>query len=261
MIVINQNDLEEDVAEDMAGLWPTEELGNKELENKIVEGFRKTAAYQRGNYNLGNLMQYLPNLWLRYVLEIMQEKYQRRIIISQMPEDEQTKPFSSDDRDGLWIVKADGKDYSKINRVAMIDGLPVLFDIRIGRFKERRNKRRRGGNGTSSRKKYSTSASSRGVSYALRGEAVNHVIEPVSRYASMVGCNGTKCGYVLFIADGKRTKRSAVVRKFRGRNGILRLLPRDREGAREDIERICRENKISYRAGGFNAYRASGFNA
>lgn len=244
--------LEKQVAENIANLW-----FDKNLEQQVAEDFKATDVYRGRKYNFGNLMHYLPYLWLTRVLERIQQSNQDIITINPIEEGECTKNFSFNYRNGPLIVRVNGQDYLGIDKLVLMDRIPVIVNIRVGKLKSRGRQVPRGKKNPTRKEGYGkkreyfddgtvTHPSSMGVGYAMNTARTLQIAKPIKEYAAE-RYSDSRCGYILFVSNSKNLDNLAIVRKSRRMELIIQPLPNNRTGLRADIKRICNAQGIDIR--------------
>lgn len=199
----------------------TQELaGRKPDWHKVVERFKRSSMYQRG-YEENNLASRLSEISLRVLLEDLSSDIPGRIVFDPIKNGEHAGRFKFMHVDGtLHVREDDDRDwYSEIDELALIDKLPVLFEVKLSRYHYKGPK---------------PSAGGRGVAYAMKKERVAYLMRPLRRYFK------SNCGYVLVMPHNQINLRSSVQRQFEDDGGIMVPFYADRRSWREEVKEIRR---------------------
>jgi hypothetical protein len=154
------------------------------------------------------------------VLEDICTFFGDRVRYSPIQPGESTENYSFQRRRGRQtvVVGPNGEDYSDLDYLLVADGLPVLFEVKIKKYRAGSNRRKAG---------------TRGVVHAMKPERVDYLLAPLREYF------GTDCGYVLIVSNDQIARRSTVQRAFKEQNGILVPYYTDRTTLSMDVSRVA----------------------
>ena len=145
---------------------------------------------------------FLSELWLRTRLEELAQNYRWRIINQPIVSGASTKHYIFGDCfSGLSVRrKRDGKIRSQLDALALIDGLPVLFEIKLCGYRL---------NGSCYRAHGS-------VVRNMRDERADFLSRPIREFFGTY-----RTGYVLVLSNDQIKDNSPIQEDFKGRGGLL----------------------------------------
>ena len=157
------------------------------------------------------LTGYLGELHLRVSLEKSCEGLEERVAFNPIKEGDSTKNYRFKFSCGqLYAVNKSNRRYhSEIDQIVLVDGMPVLFEIKITS-----SSKHRGG--------------SRGISCYMREERINYVIKPIKELFN------SNCGYVFVVSRNKIKPTSPVQQNFERMGAIIVPLYTDGNGFEND---------------------------
>lgn len=192
--------------------------------HKIVERFKTTSLYKTRKYNDVVLASCFSEIHLRNSLEEICDELdiKSRVVFDPIKPYEKISRFKFMYRPNGKLIINESRhgiysDYSEIDELLLIDGLPVLFEIKTGKYR-----------GASVNSK-GHSPTDGGPSYALRRERIEYLLVPLSLYYQ------SSCGYVLIIPGDQVLKSSLLQKNFVKKGGILVPFYTDRESYKEDV--------------------------
>ncbi len=194
--MLAQNDLLLEITKKLAGRKPAEE--------KVLECYRQRFGFGK-MHNLGTFTGPWSEACLRASLEEICTDMGDRVIFDPIRPGELIGDFVFERRKGQNMVVLNMRqdnlllDYMGIDELAVFDGLPTLFEIKLSK-----NRAHDGGPG------------SKGTNYAMRPERIDYLLAPLRRRF------GKNCAYVLVvIADNYKPDISVTQANFLQAGGIL----------------------------------------
>ena len=215
-----KNDLEEQIA--------------KELSNSIQDWYivveRFKLLFGNGPFSWGSICGLLAELYVRECLDKICDQYGERIIIDPVECNRRTKHFLFKYKNSSLCVYSNifgmMNPYSDIDELLLVDGLPVLFEIKTGSYNPR---------GSLSNK----SPSSLGTVYALRPDRIKYVTKPIKEYFE------SECGYIVITPKDHIRPETKSQRDFASNNGIIVPFYATRDQFQlEDLPKIVRDFQL-----------------
>ena len=211
MVKLEQNELLIEITKKLSGTDP--------CWDKIATKFKDIPHDYRRKYNENNLASHLSETHARVSLENICKNYQDRIVFDPIKNGQRTENYLFEINCELKVKRLNnGEDYTDIDELLLIDGLPVIFEIKVGKYRYHVNSR-----------KHPASPSSRGVAYAMNEQRIDYLIDPVKEF---FGCNP---GFVLVTTKDHIRKYNPTQNHFRELGGILVPLYTDRICYKKDV--------------------------
>lgn len=111
-----------------------------------------------------------------------------------------------------------GEDHSDLDEVLVVDGLPVLWEIKLSAW-------RRGGK--------NKNPSTHGISWAMREERLPTITAPLREYFRT-----QKVGYVVVLPSGEEQRDSIILQRFADLGGIITPLYTTRENFKREAMKM-----------------------
>jgi len=165
----------------------------------------------------------LAEMHLRVALEEINDELEARdrVVFDPISHDDSTRNYYfTNYESGLRVLrKSDGQVYSEIDDIVVVDGLPVLFEIKTGKnYRKSPSNRRKG--------------ASLGAKHAMEAGRMEYLLHPIKE------CFGTSvCGYVLVIPPEHIVPTFQHQQRFRLSGGLLVPLYTDAESYKGEVSR------------------------
>ena len=181
---------------------------------RVVESYKNVYGDQKVDEHFAGL---LAEVNLRLKLEDLSTRYSERLMLDPIKHEAETDNYLFLNINNKFFIedKRNNKTHSELDEFAIIDGLPVLFEVKTGYYKdgsrvlEKNNHRK--------------------IQYAMRLDRVEYLIRPLEEYF------GSKCGYVLLIPQDYIYPYSSLQRELIANNGIISSLGFKRKEFRYNI--------------------------
>lgn len=199
--------------------------------------FTNSPRYTPRKHSEVYLVHRLSELHVRNALEQLCKEFPGRITLDPINVDvcDSTQNFSFQYRHGALIVHRQGSpnDYSEIDELALVDGLPVLFEVKFTRTNGHWMRR---GNKGRLRHEFApglfTKPTELGSFYAMEEQRVRYLLEPIKEYFGM-----PDCGYVLIVPK-EDTDHTPQIKDFVKRKNLLVPFPATRDKFHDDVYHI-----------------------
>jgi hypothetical protein len=204
----------------------TDQLAGKPLDwDKLVPKFKESEIYRKGKYSGGDLPSLFSELGLRQNLEeICAENSSVKF---DAIKDGNAGEYYFITKDWRTHVLKAGESYGEIDQLAVIEGVPVLFEVKLISSRYTKGRRRK------------SSKSGNGINFHLRDENVSHAIAPVKKYF------GTDdVGYVFIFYPALVSMGSTVQRRFAKQNGVILPFYADRLKYMLEVLRVKSKYKL-----------------
>ncbi|MEK6835408.1 MAG: hypothetical protein AABX55_00080 [Nanoarchaeota archaeon] len=198
--------------------------------DEIVERFKNIRMNRKGDFSFNTLASYLAESYVRLTLEEICTQYEGRIFIDQIPNGASksgyTYHYSDVGHTGL-IVSKNNIYHCEIDELLLVDGLPVLVEVKVGRYRFP------------------------DVINTMIEYRINQISNPIKQYFET-----DRCGYMLVIPsdqiisdenilkDKKVTFRRFIQKEFREKNGVLVPFYTTRKIFRREVRKIEKDYSL-----------------
>ncbi len=239
--MLTKNSLLEEITQKLAGAgpnWP-----------EVVKRFKESKLFRKRNYKgKPNFYSKLSEIHLRESLERICGVYNGHIKFDSIKPLESTKNFTFNlhPHGNLRVQRNDDwNEHTEYDELLVVDGLPVLFEVKLQRPRSSSFTNGLGSsNGISNgtRKVINgmpSSPSSLGTNHALRPGRLSYLLAPIREYFGK-----EECGYVLVIPPENTMTTSPYRQAFLEQNGILVPFYTGRKEFRVEVDKIKGEYGI-----------------
>lgn len=190
----------------------------------LVSRFKSSQWYADRNYSPDNLFSLLSELHLRSSLEKICASFLGRVVFDPIHDGESTLNYVFRHRYGtLHVLDKSGNDYTEIDQLLIVDGIPVIFEIKL----------------TPRKNKGGTTPNDRGINYLMTDRHIDHILAPLTEYFKT-----DKIGYVLIVYPSLINEGSSTQIRFLEQNGILVPFYADRMRYRTEVLALQKANGL-----------------
>jgi len=200
-----------------------------------VNRFKQTRSYLLGNYNFSNLRSHLSEAHVGVMLDNAVRELRANIDTNpKFPDTHKKFKFDTNSAKKYVLRKSKNglKYFTEYDEFAIVDSLPTIFEIKIGKYVTYGNVVREKGN-EELRTNLDTISAHMGARYAMDKGRISYITRPVRKYFHI-----DSCGYVLIIPKDQIRPRSMVQKEFRERGGILVPFYTDRKTYEKEVREV-----------------------
>lgn len=247
--ILSQNDL----LRTIAGRWPEIKADLEAGLDLAAQAFLQTSRYQQQVYNENTIHHDLARIQLRHSLEELCRKetgWKNKVQFDPLLSGKVVRPYLFQRRYEQLIISSlrrvetqgarDRKlvamevlHYTTFDQVLMVDGLPVVIELKLSTTRHRRGTVR----------KPVVHRSRGGLDDGLRKERVQYVLAPVQQYFTAQK-GSPDCGYLLILYPEMIRRESKVQQEFRESGGLIVPWYADRAAYRQEVQQMVEKYKL-----------------
>ncbi len=202
---------------------------------KVIEGFKATELYQISGYNENTLANELARVHLfKFLVREIMKDYQH--LHRELTQKSLSPRYEFYRKHGVLTFHERGRkdeEYGTLDEVLRVDGLPVLWTLKLSTSARRSSGRTKLGRQLENGRTLPPRERPFGLGYnqILREENVRQIIAPISDYYSHESRGGQEsissggssgsCGYVVVLYPDVISSESPLQQQFREQNGII----------------------------------------
>jgi len=237
----------------------TSQLNSRPVDwDEVLDRFKRHPLIGQRTIGTNLLSETLSKIHLRVSLEQICAPFSDLVNFDPIADGSNTDNYVFRHQHGrLAVYRSDGSIYTVLDQLLLVDGLPVLFNMRTGSYSaagsssytyQKRRQRESKQPGTKFKREFALvpdselpesshkarRRKSNITTYSMRDERINFLLDPVLEY-----CNIDSAGYVLIVFRDYYKPSSPLQQAFRGKNGLLLPFSYTRDAYRQTVARFA----------------------